>query len=169
MREIYTITNTTENSSLTSILCTNISKNQSEQTIEFQAIEKEIISLSSTVLELNDRDIKFNKIDCLYGLTIFFHNSLCKKKVFKFLQYKLFDLLVNLRNMNDIDKKFGEFDLQRDCWDKYEILDSKYYLPILLTNRILSEIQQILLVNFVISSVENGKFKRKYLLFGIRS
>ncbi len=65
-----------------------------------------------------------------------------------------------IKESEELDRNFKELKLQRDIWDTYDLLDSKYYYPILLTNRNLSSEEQSLLVHLVLRAVETGLLKR---------
>ena len=158
LREIFTLSNTTQNSNLTTLIFEDSQKNLNfDQNFEISknSIKKEIFSLSQTFLDLNSEKIKYNKKNSLFGLKIFYHNSLSQNSLYKKLQYKLFKILINLKNEKILDKKFSDFKIEREIWDRYKILDAEYFLPIFLTNQILNFYQQILLTNFLIKTITN--------------
>lgn len=161
LRDLYILSNSTSHSSLTSfILEKNNTDLEKESSVEYKSIQKEIISLSASTLHLNNPEIKYSQKNTIFGLETFFYDSKCQNKIYKSLQYKLFNLLTNLKNKQSQDQKFKEFKIEREIWDRFEILDSQYYLPIFLTNRIFNFEQQILLVNFLISTIKNGFLTR---------
>ena len=58
-----------------------------------------------------------------------------------------------------------EYKLEREAYDKYYLLDSKKYLPLLIIENPLSFTHQICVVHFVIFSVLEGKITRSCFSF----
>lgn len=67
-----------------------------------------------------------------------------------------------LKESERLDGTCKELNIKRDPWERYDILDSEYYYPILLSQRDLEETEQILLLHFVLRAIETGWFKRHY-------
>jgi len=65
-----------------------------------------------------------------------------------------------LKESEELDRNYKELKIEREPWDRYDVLDSHYYYPMLLTNRSLTVEEQILVLHFVLRAVELGMLSR---------
>ena len=117
----------------------------------------ELLSLSTAHVNFSNTENNFGLKNIFYGFDKVPALSHSQNKIMAILRKDVGSLIQSLSI--DIKKENGlkELGFHTDPWDRYKILDSEYYLPILANNLFLSLEDQILLVHFVIFMVKTDQ------------
>lgn len=82
-----------------------------------------------------------------------------QNRLLKFLGKSLQKHLVKLRTESKNEAQFSEYGLKREPWEKYFLLDSQKFLPLLLSREPLGMVEQMIVVHFIVFALNEGGWK----------
>ena len=97
-------------------------------------------------------DLKFGCFTDALNPKISNHNRLLK-----FLAKNLQKHLRALRSEAKQEAQYTEYGLKREPWEKYILMDSQKFLPLLLSKQHRDLVEQAIIVHFVVFSLNEGK------------
>ncbi len=93
--------------------------------------------LCQTKIDFGNEEIKYDN-KCFYGLNINDCRSSGQNELYLNIQRRLLELLVQVKEEYKRDQGFKELGFEREICDTFFYNDSKYFMPILLTDKVLT-------------------------------
>jgi len=75
--------------------------------------------------------------------------------IFQVLRSRLMSIFSEMKEQHDVEIIREKFGFKSDPWDKYLLLDSKYYINLLCQDTQLTTVELVLFIEFVVFSIRN--------------
>ena len=143
-----------QNGSITSILSVIEDEVAEYYAKDRMDLSNMLLSQSNVVVEFDLEDKRFRGIKPLVGLKFQDSALNCQWFVQRAQINRLSDLVVKLQNQRESFQLQTELKIHIDPWDYFLVYDSNYWLKFMINTRTYSYYEQLLLVHFVVKSVE---------------
>lgn len=145
-----------ENSSLTSILVQDEDVTDENFRLFTQGLNVHLKSLVSQVYSFQSDHPDLSKTKpVLNFVQPRFSEYPYQMPVLAELRTRLMTIFKDLKDQHDVEKIKEKFGFKSDPWDKYLLLDSKYYISLLCQDSQMTTVELIAFIEFVVYSVKN--------------
>lgn len=117
-------------------------------------LKNNLLSLSNVVVDFDLSDKRFRHLRPKVNFSYMNDPLHCQWSFKKYLVKELSSLLLRVKNETERFNLQKELKIHMDPWDYYIVHDSSYFLKFLLNSRSFDEYEQILLVHFIIRTIE---------------